>query len=345
MPMMQSIFLDTLKGKPGHRPPVWFMRQAGRVLPNYNKLKENYSFLELMHDPVLAAKVTLMPIEDLGVDAAILFSDILVIPEAMGMEVEFTDRGPVFKRPLKSMNQPANHLNSDPQKLEYIYRVIDEIIRSRPENTPLIGFCGAPLTTLCYMIQGISSNPGFPDATRFLFQHKNEAKKLIGAIADFSVHYALRQIDHGVEAFQLFETHANLIPEEMYMDLFMPAVKKIGHAVRETGTPFIFFPKGFGTGLRKITPDIADFVSIDWQIPLQQARELVDPAIGVQGNLDPRVLYETQEDIRIELEKYLPFFQKNKRWIFNLGHGFLPDTPYENARLIVDWIKNTSWKK
>jgi len=343
--MKQSVFLDTLKGIPTHRPPVWFMRQAGRVLPNYNKLKEKHSFKELMHDPILAAKVTLMPVEDLGVDAAILFSDILVIPEAMGMEAEFTDHGPVFRNPLKTLSQPSRHLRPDPEKLEYIYGAIDEIIRTRPQRTPLIGFCGAPLTTLCYMVQGISSNPGFPAATRFLFQHKTEAKKLIEAIADFSVHYALKQIEHGIEAFQLFETHANLIPEEMYLELFMPAVKKISKAIRETGTPFIFFPKGFGTGLRTITSEIADFVGIDWQISLYHARELVHPDIGLQGNLDPRVLYGTQAEIREELEKYLPFFQRNSKWIFNLGHGFLPDTSYENARFVVDWIKKSSWQK
>lgn len=342
--MIQSIFLDKLKGKATDRPPVWFMRQAGRVLPHYNRLKEQYSFRELMHDPALAAKVTLMPVDDLGVDAAILFSDILVIPEAMGMEAEFTDHGPVFRNPLKGLSHPVNQTTPDPQKLEYIYQVIDEIIRTRHDHIPLIGFCGAPLTTLCYMIQGISSNTGFPDATRFLFQNKSEARKLIDAIADFSVHYALKQIEHGVEAFQLFETHANLIPEDMYMELFMPAIQKISRAIRETGTPFIFFPKGFGTGLRKIKPDVADFVGIDWQIPIHHARELVHPEIGLQGNLDPRILYATQTIIEAELEKYLSFFPKNPKWIFNLGHGFLPDTPYENAKFVVDWIKKTSWE-
>jgi uroporphyrinogen decarboxylase len=342
--MMQSIFLDKLKGKPTRRPPVWFMRQAGRVLPNYNRLKEQYSFRELMRDPVLAAKVTLLPVDDLGVDAAILFSDILVIPEAMGMEAEFTDHGPVFKNPLKGLSQPANWLKPDPEKLEYIYLVIDEIRRTRPDHTPLIGFCGAPLTTLCYMIQGISSNAGFPDATRFLFQEKSDAKKLIDAIADFSIHYALKQIEHGIEAFQLFETHANLIPEELYMELFMPAIQKISRAIRDTGTPFIFFPKGFGAGFRKITPDVADFVGIDWQIPIWYARELVHPEVGLQGNLDPRILYAPQTVIQKELERYLSFFHKDQGWIFNLGHGFLPDTPYENAKFVVDWIKNNSWE-
>ena len=342
--MMQSIFLDKLKGKKTDRPPVWFMRQAGRVLPNYNKLKENYTFHELMEDADLAAKVTLMPVYDLGVDAAILFSDILVIPNAMGMELEFTDHGPVFKKPLKGLTNPADYLNPDPSKLEYIYRNIDEIIRQRPENIPLIGFCGAPLTTLCYMVQGISSNPNFPEAIKFLFQHKEEAKRLIDAIADLSVVYAKKQIEHGIDAFQLFETHANLIPVEMYRELFIPAVEKIGKAVKETGTPFIFFPKGLGTGLKYVTPELADFVSIDWQMPIEHARELVHPEIGLQGNLDPRVLYASQEEIAEELEKYKPFFRENEKWIFNLGHGFLPDIPYENAKFVVDWIKSTNWE-
>ena len=342
--MMPSILLDTMKGKPGNRPPVWFMRQAGRVLPNYRKLKEQYSFRELMHDPALAARVTLMPVGDLGVDAAILFSDILVIPEAMGIEAVFTDRGPVFKNPLKGMDRPANRLKPNPEKLEYIYRTIDEIIRTRPDHLPLIGFCGAPLTTLCYMIQGVSSNPGFPEATRFLFQNRREAQKLIEAVTEMSIQYACGQIDHGIDVFQLFETHANLIPEEMYLEMFMPSVKKIAKVVRARGIPFIFFPKGFGSGLRKITPDLADFVGIDWQIPIHDARELVHPEVGLQGNMDPRILYADQPTIAAALEKYLPFFRKNARWIFNLGHGFLPDSPFENAKFVVDWIKNRSWR-
>ncbi|WP_163713174.1 uroporphyrinogen decarboxylase [Mangrovibacterium lignilyticum] len=343
--MQDSIFLKKLKGQQTDRPPVWFMRQAGRVLPNYNKLKENYTFHELMEDPKLAAEVTLMPIHDLGVDAAILFSDILVIPNAMGMELEFTDHGPVFNKPLKGLKNPADHLVPAPEKLEYIYNNIEEIIRQRPANIPLIGFCGAPLTTLCYMVQGISSNPNFPDAIKFLFQHKKEAQRLIDAIADLSAHYAKKQIEHGIEAFQLFETHANLIPIEMYNEMFMPAVKKISAAVRETGTPFIFFPKGIGTGLKCVTPELADFVSIDWQMPIDHARELVHPEVGLQGNLDPRYLYGTTEELKERLEQYIPFFQKHPNWIFNLGHGFLPDIPYENAKFVVDWIKSVDWKK
>lgn len=341
--MTNSIFLDKIHGKQTERPPVWFMRQAGRVLPNYNKLKSRHTFHELMADPQLASDVTLMPIADLGVDAAILFSDILVVPQAMGMHLEFTDHGPVFSQPLSQFASPVAQLKQSPEKLEYIYRNIDSIIAQRPANTPLIGFCGAPLTTLCYMVQGISANGNFPEAVKFLYNNKAEAKKLIDAIADLSLHYALKQIEHGIDTFQLFETHANLIPVELYNELFMPAVEKIGRAVRQTGTPFIFFPKGLGTGLKYITPDMADFVGIDWQMPLWDARQLVHPEIGLQGNLDPRLLYASQPEISAILETYKPFFAQHPNWIFNLGHGFLPDTPYENAKFVVDWVKYTKW--
>lgn len=340
---MQSILLDTLKGEKTQRPPVWFMRQAGRILPNYLKIKEKYSFREMMADAPMAAEITLMPIKDLGVDAAILFSDILVIPNAMGMELKWTENGPVFPTPLSQFDKPVDYLTPDPKKLDYIYAVIDEIIRKRDKDIPLIGFCGAPLTTLVYMLQGMSSNPNFPDAIKFIYKNRAETQRLIDAIVDLSIHYAQKQIEHGVEAFQLFETHAGLIPAELYRELFFPAIQKIGDAVRATGTPFIYFPKGLGTGLKYVTPDLCDFVSIDWQMPLDHARELVHPEVGLQGNIDPRLLYSDQKTIEAELEKLKPFFRANNNWILNLGHGFLPDVPYENAKFVVDWVKSTKW--
>lgn len=340
---MQSILLDTIQGKKSQRPPVWFMRQAGRVLPNYLKIKEKYSFREMMSEASMAADITLLPIHDLGVDAAILFSDILVIPSAMGMELKWTDKGPVFPTPLSQFSTPTSKLKPDPSKLKYIYAVIDEIIRKRDKNIPLIGFCGAPLTTLVYMLQGMSANPNFPDAIKFIYQNRTETQRLIDAIVDLSIHYAQKQVEHGVEVFQLFDTHAGLIPAELYEELFFPAVKKIADAVRATGTPFIYFPKGLGTGLKDVTPDLCDFVSVDWQMPLNHARELVHPDVGLQGNVDPRLLYADQESIAAELEKLKPFFRTNNKWILNLGHGFLPDIPFENAKFVVDWVKSTEW--
>jgi len=342
---MNSIFLDTIKGKTHNRPPVWFMRQAGRVLPSYLALKDKYTFREMMRDPNLAAEVTLLPIKDLGVDAAILFSDILVIPNAMGMGLEFTDNGPVFEKPLKDVESPFSKLNPDSAKLNYIYDVIDTIIEKRPKDTPLIGFCGGPLTVMCYMIQGLSTNHSFPDAVKFFYKNKSETKKIIEAVTNLSVEYLNKQADHKIDAFQLFETHAGLVPVDVYKELFLPSVKKMAAAARDKNIPFIFFPKGFSTGLRLLTPEYCDYVGIDWQIEIEEAGKLVHSELGIQGNLDPRLLYADQTVIENTLNKYIEFGKDNRNWIFNLGHGFIPGTPYENAKFLADWVKNANWKR
>jgi uroporphyrinogen decarboxylase len=341
--MQNSILLDTLNGKKTSRPPMWFMRQAGRVLPSYNKLKENYTFWQLMKDPKLAAEVTLLPVYDLGVDAAILFSDILVIPYAMGMGLDFTDKGPVFETPLMKLENPVEKLNPEPEKLGYIYDAIDEIIKTRPNEVPLIGFCGAPLTVLSYMIQGPTKNHTFDDAVKFIYSRKKETVELIDRITDLSIVYAQNQVKHGISAFQLFETHAGLIPTELYKEMFFPSIKRIAAAMRETNTPFIFFPKGISTGLASIDKELCDFVSIDWQMPLSDARKMVSANVGLQGNIDPRLLFADKKTIEKTLESYLPFGKENFNWILNFGHGFMPETPFENAKFICDWVKNVDW--
>lgn len=343
--MTEPILLQTLKGKATSRPPFWFMRQAGRVLPSYLKIKENYTFWQMMQNPKVAAEVTLLPVYDLGVDAAILFSDILVIPYALGMGLDFTDTGPVFEKPLFERSNPLAGLNPDPSKLNYIYNVVDEIIRTRPANTPLIGFCGAPLTVLLFMLQGLGRKGDFPDAIKFIYQNKQVTKKLIEELTNLSIIYAEEQINHGVEVFQLFDTHAGLIPFDLYEELFMPSVKKIAAAVRDKGVPFIFFPKGLATGIKNITPEHCDFLSIDWQTSLPTARELVHNEVGLQGNVDPRLLFASEEEIEKVLETYIDFGSKNQNWIFNLGHGFIPGLPYENAKFLADWVKRADWKR
>lgn len=322
---------------------MWFMRQAGRVLPNYLKLREKHTFSELMHSPQLAAEVTLMPVHDLGVDAAILFSDILVIPAALGMGLNFTDSGPKFDLALREMADPVSQLVPDASKLNYIYDAIDEIIRTKTADIPLIGFCGAPFTTLCYMVQGLSSNHTFPEAVTLLYKDRKLTHKLLAAITELSVEYATNQVRHGVSAFQIFETHAGLIPADLYQEVMMPYVRQIAKAVREEGCPVIFLPKGLGYGIKHIQPEDADFLSIDWQIPIQEARELVHPEIGLQGNLDPRLLFSDQKSISETLEKYVDFGSKEQKWIFNLGHGFMPGIPFENAKFVVDWVRQTNW--
>jgi len=343
--MSESILLQTLQGKPTSRPPQWFMRQAGRVLPSYLKIKEKYTFWQMMQKPKIAAEVTLLPVDDLGVDAAILFSDILVIPYALGMGLDFTNTGPVFEKPLAERTNPLAGLQPDPAKLNYIYDVIDEIIKTKPKHIPLIGFCGAPLTVLLFMLQGLGRKGDFPDAIKFVYQHKKTTQKLIKELTDLSILYAEEQINHGVEVFQLFDTHAGLLPSDLYEELFMPSVKKIATAVRSRGVPFIFFPKGLASGIANITPEHCDYLSIDWQTSLPVARKLVHKEIGLQGNIDPRLLYAPQNEIEKVLNTYIDFGSKNQNWIFNLGHGFIPGLPYENAQFLANWVKKTDWKR
>jgi len=340
---MNSILLKTLNGETNSRPPFWFMRQAGRILPSYLKIKEDYTFWQMMKNPEIAAKVTLLPVHDFGVDAAILFSDILVIPYAMGMGLDFRNDGPVFEKPLAFRENPLKDLNPDPSKLNYIYEVCDQIIKTRPENIPLIGFCGAPLTVLLFMLQGLGRKGEFPDATKYIYENLKTTQKLVDEITSLSITYALGQIEHGVEVFQLFDTHAGLIPFDLYQKIFMPATHKIYAAIREKGIPFIFFPKGVGAGIAKITPDCCDYLSIDWQTPIQLARKLVHHNIGLQGNVDPRLLFAPPAEIEKQLQPLIEFGKKNQNWIFNLGHGFIPGLPYKNAKFLADWVKTTDW--
>lgn len=343
--MQDSILLRTLQGRSTSRPPIWFMRQAGRVLPSYLAIKEKYTFWQMMQQPEVAAKVTLLPVHDLAVDAAILFSDILVIPYASGMGLEFTDQGPVFEKNLADSADPVADLKPDPSKLEYIYNVIDEVIQSRPDNIPLIGFCGAPLTVLLYMLQGSSKEKEFPQAIKYIYQHKKTVEKLVDHITELSIEYANGQIKHGVEVFQLFESHAGLIPLDLYNELFMPAIKTIARAVRAKNVPFIFFPKGLSYGIGDITPDTCDFLSIDWHTPIELARKVVHNQIGLQGNIDPRLLFCTQEEIEIELQRYVAFGRSHNDWVINVGHGFMPGIPVENVQFVVDYFKNADWQR
>jgi uroporphyrinogen decarboxylase len=342
--MSNSIFTDTIKGIKKERPPVWFMRQAGRVLPSYLKLRESYSFRELMLNPELAAEVTLLPVIDLGVDAAILFSDILVIPEALGMKLNFTDKGPIFETPLNDPENQLTSLKADTSKLEHIYKTLDIIKKKNVEDIALIGFCGSPFTIFCYMVEGSSTNHNFSNAIKLFYNNPEITTEILEKITELSIEYATTQVKHGIDVFQLFETHAGLIPSGIYVERILPFVKRICNAVRNKNIPVIFFPKGIGAGISHINYEVADFASIDWQFSLPKAREMCDSKIGLQGNLDPRILsVDNKEIIQKELDKFISFGKNEHKWIFNTGHGLLPDNSFENVKFVVDWVKSANW--
>ncbi len=336
--------MKTLNGEKTSRPPVWFMRQAGRILPNYMKLKETYSFHELMNDKNLASQVTLMPIKDLNVDAAILFSDILVIPHALGLDVEFKKTGPIFNNPL-NYNSKATNLEFDPNKLDYIYDNIDQVIKDKNPDTPLIGFCGGPLTVFLFMFKSEGSKDHMKKAIKFLYEKRKESTEILELITKSSIEYVKGQCNSGINVFQLFETYCGSIPCELYADLILPYSKRILNAAKEEDCPTIFFPKDFGHGMNLINKDICDFISVDWHTSINYARNIIDKKVGIQGNMDPRIFYQDYEQIEAYLNSLTNFGSQNFDWIFNLGHGFLPDINHEKVKFAIDWIKDKNWNR
>ena len=341
--MKKNMFIENINGNATSRPPVWFMRQAGRILPSYLKLKQKYSFDEMMQNKKLAAKVTLLPIDDLGVDAAILFSDILVIPKALGLELEFTAKGPKFHNALND-NIIIENLKFNPKKLDYIYNNIKEIKIQRPE-TPLIGFCGGPLTTFLFMFRRDESNKDFNHVIKLLYKEKKKCIKIMEMLTEASIEYVNKQVESGIDCFQLFETYCGIIPEKIYTEIVLPFSKKILNAAMDKNCKTIFFPKNYNMGLKNINQDICDITSIDWQIPIESARTLLNDKVGIQGNMDPRIFFSDKKEIERYLVNLTSFGKKNTDWIFNLGHGFIPGIDVNNVNFVVDWIKNHNWNR
>lgn len=335
-----SLLLDVLNGEKTHRPPVWFMRQAGRVLQVYRDLKKKHRFKELLENPELAIEVTLQPIRELEVDAAILFSDILVVPEALGMDLEFRETGPVFIKAIKD----GFTICPSPHKLEPVYEVIKGVRQKLPIDKCLIGFCGGPLTVFAYMVEGFGSQGDFPNALKWLYHYRNNSLEILDAITDMSIHYVEQQIKAGIQVFQLFETWAGLIPFDLYQKIILPRVENILSKVRMANIPTIFFPRGIGLGLYKLPLSISTGLSIDWQMPLKDIFENTPKDLILQGNIDPRMLLHVA-NWKPEMEAYLNIGRQYHNWIINLGHGLLPGTPEATVKELVQWVKTVDWKR
>ncbi|MCB1147508.1 MAG: uroporphyrinogen decarboxylase [Leptospiraceae bacterium] len=323
--------------------PLWFMRQAGRVLPRYLKLRESYSFDTLMKESELAAKVTLLPIEDLKVNGAILFSDILVIPEALGMELKFTDAGPRFSSPLSQAPNSIEHLSFDDSKLQHVYKTLEILTRELPQKVTMIGFCGAPLTVFCYMVQGLGSDHDFPAAVSLFYKEEKLRNILLEKITQASIEYAKHQVAAGARVFQLFDTWAGILPAKDFTEIILPYVQRILTSIRETGVPVIYFPRGLGLANSAITSEIADGLGVDWQSDLAEIDSIVPADITLQGNLDPRRVKAGWPFVQPALDQLIEFHiarrAKPGKHIFNLGHGVIPGTKMETLQKIVQRIQ------
>lgn len=339
-----SLLLRALRGESVERRPVWMMRQAGRYLPEYRAVRATTNFLGLCKSPDLAAEVTVQPVDLVGVDAAIIFSDILVVPEAMGMEliVEEGKGGPRFPTPVASESDIRNLRRNVAPDLEFVYAAIRESKRRLDGRVPLIGFAGAPLTLAAYMLEGHGSKT-FDIFKSFLFAEPSAAHELLNALAEELAEYLLGQVRAGANMLQLFDTWAGLLPEEEYNRFGLPYASAVLQAVRREApdVPFLYFPKGVRS-YDGFAESGASGFGIDWQTDLHRAVREIPSEFALQGNLDPAILMTTPELIRSRTQSMLAKVPTDRAYVANLGHGIHPTTPVENARTFIQTVKEAA---
>jgi len=336
--LKNDLLLRTLRGEQTERVPVWMMRQAGRYLPQYMVLREKYGFFERCQTPALACEITLQPVDIIGVDAAILFSDILVVPQAMGLEVQLIEsKGPVLPQPI--------HTDADMQRvrvpdvhetLQYVFDAIKLIKQELNGRVPLIGFAGAPWTLLCYMVQGKGSKT-FDEAKAFCYTQPALAHQLLQMITDTTIAYLRGQIAAGADTVQLFDSWGGLLGPEDFENISMQYIRQIVTALRDEA-PVIIFAKGAWHSLDRMAATGAQGLGIDWCITAPMARKLAGSDICLQGNFDPAKLLSPISVIKKEVTAMLDAFAHGS-YIANLGHGILPNVPVDHAKAFVDTVK------
>ena len=333
-----DLILRALNGQPTERFPVWMMRQAGRYLPEYIALRNKYSFFERVQTPELAAAITLQPVDIIGVDAAILFSDILVIPQAMGMEVQLVEKlGPLLPDPIKTARDLERIQVPDvEEKLGYVTRAIRLIKQALDGRVPLIGFAGAPWTLLCYMVQGKGSKT-FDEAKAFCYQHPALAAGLLQKITDSTILYLKAQIAAGADLIQVFDSWGGLLGKADFETWSLPYLQQITAAVAGLA-PVILFAKGAWQSLPAMAKTGAKGLGIDWCNEAAAARSLAGKDITLQGHFDPAKLLLPIPQLKKEVEQMLHSFGRD-RWIANLGHGILPNIPVDHARAFVETVQ------
>ncbi|MBF0133893.1 MAG: uroporphyrinogen decarboxylase [Magnetococcales bacterium] len=348
-PEPQSLFLRASLGLEVEQTPIWLMRQAGRYLPEYREVRKKAGdFLSLCKNPDLAAQVTLQPVERFGLDAAILFSDILVVPEAMGMVLQFLEgEGPHFSKPLTRLSD-LDRLNlPDPEvQLDYVLATIRAIRRQLPAHIPLIGFSGSPWTLATYMVEGGSSKK-FTQIKTALYNDPVFLEGLLERLVTAVVHYLNAQIAHGVDAVQIFDTWGGVLGPEEYRRFSLEPMARIVAGLnrqRPDGSrvPVIVFSKGCGGYLETIATSGCDVIGLDWTTPLAQARSRLGPGFALQGNLDPAILYASPQRIRSEVRRLLEAFGKQNGHIFNLGHGMEPNIDPNKVPVLVEAVREES---
>ena len=319
------------------------MRQAGRYLPEYRAIRAKYDFLTMCKTPELAAEVTIQPVDIIGVDAAIIFSDILVIPEAMGMHLEISEgRGPVFTSPIKSKSDLNKLKDPDPSKdLKFVLDAIALTKKELKGRVPVIGFAGAPWTILTYMVEGQGSK-SFSKVKKLIYGNPKLAHDILDKITSATAAYLSAQLQAGANLVQIFDTWAGILSPRDYQVFALRYVYQLINEIKRKDEPVIYFPKGVHYLFHELKECGADAISVDWTLELEKVRRKIGDKVAIQGNLDPTVLYSEPPFIKREARKVLESFGKGNGHIFNLGHGILPDIDPENVKALVNYVKEVS---
>ncbi len=343
-----DLLLRALLRQPVERTPAWIMRQAGRYLPEYRELRASAgSFMNLCRNPELACEVTMQPLRRFNLDAAIVFSDILTIPDAMGLGLYFVENeGPKFERPINSVADIKKLPQPDVgSSLRY---VMDAVARARKEingSVPLIGFSGSPWTLATYMIEGGSSKT-FSKAKRMLYEEPKAAHLLLSKLSDTIVEYLNAQIASGAQAVQIFDTWGGALSADCFREFSLPyltdIVSRLNREQDGQRVPVILFCKGCNTQLEALAGTGCDALGTDWTITLQEARSRVGDQVALQGNLDPTILLASPEVIRREALACLESFGHGNGHVFNLGHGITPDVKPENLKVLLEAVSSAS---
>ena len=336
--LKNDLLIRTLNGEPVERPPVWMMRQAGRYLPQYMALREKYGFFERCQTPALACEITIQPVDIIGVDAAILFSDILVVPQAMGLEVQLIEsKGPLLPDPIKNISDIGRVRVPDVNEtLHYVFDAIKLIKQELNGRVPLIGFAGAPWTLLCYMVQGKGSKT-FDEAKAFCYTQPQTAHRLLQMITDTTIAYLKGQAKAGADVVQLFDSWGGLLGPGDFEEFSLQYSRQIVTALKDE-VPIILFAKGAWFALESMSKTGAHGLGIDWCITPELARQFAGSEVTLQGNFDPARLLSPIPEIKRTVKEMLDAFGTG-RYIANLGHGILPNVPVDHARAFVDAVK------
>lgn len=337
-PLQNDLLLKALRREKVSRPPVWMMRQAGRYLPDYIRLREKYDFFTRVQTPQLAAEITLQPVEQVGVDAAIIFSDILVIPQAMGLEVLMEEgKGPSLPNIIKNQKD-IDELVTDAveERLNYVSKALMLTKEQLDGRVPLIGFAGAPFTILCYMIEGKGSKT-WDRAKQFCFTQPFLAHQLLQKITITTITYLKEQVKAGADVLQVFDSWSGCLSPGDFKLYAQPYLIQIADALKGLA-PVILFPKGSWYALKELSESSALGLGLDWCVSPQMARELTGNKITLQGNFDPAKLLSTIPEIKKAVKEMIDAFGV-QGYIANLGHGITPNVPVENAKAFVEAVK------